>query len=46
MIFRIIHRMGCSLESHALNITYYSLPPAGKLFIPVHRTGHSSFRLS
>src|SRR5271157_2290939 len=46
MIFRIIHRMGCSLESHALNISYYSLPAAGKLFIPVHRTGYSSFRLS
>ena len=46
MIFRIIHRMGCSLESHALNITYFSLPTAGKLFIPVHRTGYSSFRFS
>jgi hypothetical protein len=46
MIFRVIHRMGCSLESHTLSITYYNLPSAGKLFIPVHRTGYSSFRLS
>ena len=46
MIFRIIHRMGCSLKSHALNITYCILPSAGKLFIPVHRTGYSSFRFS
>ena len=46
MIFCVINRMRCSLESHALNITHITLPSAGKLFIPVHRTGYPSFRIS
>lgn len=35
MIFRVIYRMTCSSQYHAVYIAYSHLPPAGKLFIPV-----------
>jgi len=35
MIFRVIYRMTCSSQCHAVYISYSPLPPAGKLFIPV-----------
>ena len=46
MIFRVIYGMWCSFHSHVLYIAHLSLPSAGKLFIPVHRTGYSSFKFS
>ena len=46
MIFRVIYGMCRSFHSHVQYIAHLSLPSAGKLFIPVHRTGYSSFRFS
>jgi hypothetical protein len=42
MIFRIVDRMRSSFQFHAVNIAYLNLPSAGKLFIPVYKTGYSS----
>ncbi len=44
MIFCVVYCMWCSFQCHVLNIAHLSLPSAGKLFIPVHRTGYSSFK--
>src|SRR3974390_1521777 len=46
MIFRVIYGMRRSLDHHVLFIAQSPLPTAGKLFIPVHRTGYSSFKIS
>ena len=46
MILRVIYGMWRSFHSHVQYIAHLSLPSAGKLFIPVHRTGYSSFRFS
>jgi len=46
MIFRVIYSMWCSFDCHVLCIAQLPLPLAGKLFIPVHRTGYSSFKIS
>jgi hypothetical protein len=46
MIFRVIYGMWSSFHSHVQYIAHLSLPSAGKLFIPVHRTGYSSFKFS
>ena len=46
MIFRVIYGMWRSFHCHVQYIAHLSLPSAGKLFIPVHRTGYSSFRFS
>ncbi len=42
MIFGVIDRMAGPLQFHAVGIAYVSLPSAGELFIPVHKTGYSS----
>jgi len=46
MIFRVIYSMCRSFHSHVQFITHLPLPSAGKLFIPAHRTGYSSFKFS
>ncbi len=44
MVFRVVYGMRGSLDRHVLCIAHFPLPSAGKLFIPVHRTGYSSFK--
>jgi hypothetical protein len=46
MIFCVIYSMWRSFHCHVRYIAHLLLPSAGKLFIPVHRTGYSSFRFS
>ena len=46
MIFGVIYRMTGSSQCHAICIACSGLPPAGKLFIPVYKTGYSSFNIS
>jgi hypothetical protein len=46
VIFRVIYSMWRSFNCHVLCIAQLTLPLAGKLFIPVHRTGYSSFKIS
>jgi len=43
MVFRIIDRMAGPFQFHAERISYVFLPSAGELFIPVYKTGYSSF---
>jgi hypothetical protein len=42
MALCIIYRMARSFKFHAIGISYFFLPLAGELFIPLYKTGYSS----